>query len=159
MSSLRNAFLLLAGLVWPLAAQTADPAAWASLKRLAPGQSVQVINRKGDSFKGAFASVSEDSIAVIRNGQTVAVSRSEVSRVRVPSQKHLQHTLIGAVIGAAAGVGLGAAGAESLSQTSGGDFANLKPAIICASGGVGALLGAVIGSVIGNRGTTVYRAK
>jgi len=141
-----------------LAGPLGDPNSWENLKRLALGQSIQVIQQKGESLKGKLAGISEDSITVTRKQQTIAVPRSAVSRVRI-SGKRRTYTLIGATIGAAAGVGLGAAGGESLNQSSGGDFANLKPVITVGCGAAGALIGAMVGSLAGNRGTIVYRAQ
>jgi hypothetical protein len=44
-----------------------------------------------------------------------------------------------------------------LANTSGGDFANLKPYITAACAIVGTLVGRAIGSAIGNRHAVVYR--
>ena len=88
----------------------------------------------------------------------IAVPRSAVAQVRI-SGKRRTYLVIGTVTGVAAGVGLGAAGGESLNQSSGGDFANRKPAITIGCGAAGALIGAMVGSWVGNRGTVVYRAK
>ena len=141
-----------------LAGPRGDPSSWENLKRLAPGQSIQVAQQNGERVKGKLSGVSEDSITIARKAQTIAVPRSAVSWVRI-SGKHLTYTLVGAAIGAAAGVGLGVAGGESLNQSSGGDFANLKPAITAGCGAAGAAIGAVVGSLVGNHGTVVYRAQ
>ncbi|HTS27305.1 MAG TPA: hypothetical protein VMH81_15620 [Bryobacteraceae bacterium] len=151
--------LALACLGTNLAAWTGDLTAWASVQRLAPGQSVEVVNQKGESFSGKLESVSEESIVILGKHHTATVPRTAVKRVQIRGSRRLRCTLIGAGIGAGAGLGLGAAGAESLANSSGGDFANLKPAIIGASGAAGALIGAVVGSAVGNRGTTVYRIR
>jgi len=155
---LRTAILTLSVCGSTLAGPLGDPNSWENLKRLAPGQSIQVIQQKGESLNGKLAGVSEDAITVTRKQQTIAVPRSAVAQVRV-SGKRRRYTLIGAAIGAAAGAGLGAAGGESLNQSSGGDFANLKPAITVGCGAAGALIGAIVGSLAGNRDTIVYRAK
>jgi hypothetical protein len=141
-----------------LAAPLGDPYSWENLKRLAPGQSIQVIQQKGELLNGKLGSVSEDSITLTREQQTIAVPRSAVLRVRI-SGKRRTYTLIGAAFGAAVGLALGATGSESVNQSSGGDFANLKPVITVGCGAAGALMGAMIGSLAGNRGTIVYRAK
>ena len=159
MLSLRTLLLILAGFSSTLMAQTNDANSWPNLRRLTPGQSIEVFDHKGTAIKGTLVSVSDESIAVNAKQGTVSVPRSEVSLVRVRSGKRRMYTLIGLTIGAGAGVGLGAVGGESLAESSGGDFANLKPAIMGASGAAGALVGAIIGSVAGNRATTVYRAK
>ena len=153
------AALLVALISWNVQAQSGDRKSWQSLSRLAPGQAIEVVNKKGESWKGTFAKVSRDSIELTAKQQSVTVPRAEVSRVRLRSGRHLKYTLIGMGIGAGAGAGLGAAGGESLAETSGGDFRNLKPAIIGVSCAVGALVGALVGSLIGDRHTTVYQAK
>ena len=140
-----------------LLAQDADPRSWQNLSRLAPGQAIEVVNTKGESVKGTFASVSEESIGLTGKSRNVAIPRAEVSRVRL--RKGSKHILIGAVIGGGAGAGIGAAAGEGLAQASGGDFRNLKPGIIAAACAVGVLVGVLVGSLIGNRHTTVYRAK
>lgn len=155
---LRTAILALLVSCSALAGPVGDPSSWENLKRLAPGQSIEVAQQTGERLTGKFSRVSEDSIAVARKAQIITVPRSAVSRVRV-SGKRLTYTLIGAAIGAAGGAGLGAAGGESLNQGSGGDFANLKPAVTAGCGVAGALVGAVVGSLLGNRGAIVYRAK
>ena len=156
---LRITLLTLTGLSSALMAQSRDSNSWQSLKSLAPGRPVEVVDHKGAAIKGTLAGVSDDSITVNEKQRTLAVPRSEVSRVRVRSGKGRMYTLIGLAIGGAAGVGVGAGVAESVSKSSGGDFANLKPAIIGVSGAAGALAGAVIGSVAGNHATTVYRVR
>jgi hypothetical protein len=82
-----------------------------------------------------------------------------VARVSLRSSKRLNYTLVGLGVGAGVGAGIGAGAGESLNNTSGGDFANLKPAIIGAGCAIGALVGTLVGSGLGGRGATVYRAK
>ena len=159
MLSFRISLLLLAGLGSTVAAQTTDLNSWARVRSLTPGRPVEVIERQGAAVKGELSGVSADSITVNAKHRTVVVPRSEVSTVRVRSGKRQRYALLGAAIGAGAGLSLGVAGSESLSSGGGGDLTNLKPAITVGSGAVGALIGAVIGSVVGNRATTVYHAK
>ena len=159
MSLIRIILLVLAGLGPALMAQNGSSDSWLNVRRLAQGSPIEVVDHKGASIKGTLAEVSDDSISVAGKKGTVAVPRSEVSRVRVRSSKGRTPTLVGMAIGAGAGLGVGAAAGARLANESGGDFANLKPAIIGVSGAVGALVGAVIGSVAGNRATTVYSAK
>jgi hypothetical protein len=139
--------------------QTTDAASWQNLSRLAPGQSIEVTTRKGESLKGTFASVSEAAIGLERKHRSVAVPRAEIARVNLRSSKQRQYTLIGLAIGAGAGAGIGAGMGESLANQSGGDFSNLKPAVVAVVCGIGALAGTLVGAWLGGRGTTVYRAK
>jgi hypothetical protein len=158
---MRNTMTLLAAVLVAsnLLGRTTDAASWQNLSRLAPGQSIEVTTEKGESLKGTFASVSEGAISLERKHQSVAVPRAEVARVSLRSSKPRNYMLIGLAVGAGAGAGIGAGLGESLNNTSGGDFANLKPAIIGAGCAIGALVGILVGSWLGGRGATVYRAK
>ena len=157
---MRNTTTLLAAVLAAsnLLGQTTDAASWQNLSRLAPGQSIEVTTKKGESLKGTFASVSEGAISLDRKHRSVAVPRAEIARVNLRSGKRLNYTLVGLAVGAGAGAGIGAGAGESLNNTSGGDFANLKPAIIGAGCAIGALVGTLVGSGLGGRGATVYRA-
>jgi hypothetical protein len=158
---MRNTMTLLAAVLAAsnLLGQTTDTASWQNLSRLAPGQSIEVTTKKGESLKGTFASVSDGAISLERKHQSVAVPRAEVARVSLRSSRRRNYMLIGLAVGAGAGAGIGAGAGESLNNTSGGDFANLKPAIIGAGCAVGALVGTMVGWGLGGRGATVYRAK
>jgi len=142
-----------------LLGQTTDASSWRNLSRLAPGQSIQVTTKKGESLKGTFATVSEESISLERKHQSVAVPRAEVARVSLRSSKRLNYTLIGLGVGAGVGAGIGAGAGGRIANESGGDFDNLKPAIIAAGCAIGALVGTLVGSWLGGRGATVYRAR
>ena len=158
---MRNTMKLLAALLAAsnLLGQTTDTASWRNLSRLAPGQSIEVTTKKGESLKGTFASVSDGAISLERKHQSVAVPQAEVARVSLRSSKPRNYMLIGLAVGAGAGAGIGAGMGESLANESGGDFRNLKPAIIAVVCGIGALVGTLVGSWLGGRGATVYRAK
>ena len=158
---MRNTMTLLAAVMAAsnLLGQATDASSWRILSRLAPGQSIEVTTRKGESLKGTFANVSEGSISLERKRGNAAVPRAEVARVSLRTSKRMNYTLVGLAVGAGAGAGIGAGAGESLNNTSGGDFANLKPAIIGAGCAIGALVGTLVGSWLGGRGTTVYRAK
>ena len=142
-----------------LLGQTTDAASWQNLSRLAPGQSIEVTTKKGESLKGTFANVSEGSISLVRKSQNVAVPRAEIARVSLRTSKRRNYTLTGLAIGAGAGAGIGAGMGESLANESGGDFRNLKPAVIAVVCAIGAGVGALVGSWLGGRGATVYRAQ
>ena len=158
---MRNTMALLGAVLAAsnLLGQISDAASWQNLSRLAPGQSIEVTTKKGESLKGTFASVSEESISLERKHQNVAVPRAEVARVSLRASKRRKYTLIGLGIGAGAGAGIGAGAGESLANASGGDFANLKPAITAVVCVIGAGVGALVGAGLGGRGATVYRAK
>jgi hypothetical protein len=158
---MRNTMTLLSAVLAAsnLLGQATDAASWQNLSRLAPGQSIAVTTKKGESLKGTFVTVSEGAISLERKHQSIAVPRAEVARVSLRSSKQRQYMLIGLGVGAGAGAGIGAGMGESLANESGGDFRNLKPAIIAVVCGIGALVGTLVGSWLGGRGATVYRAK
>ena len=135
-----------------LLGQTSDAASWQNLSRLAPGQSIEVTTKKGESLKGTFASVSEGAISLDRKHQSVAVPRAEIERVNLHSSKQWKYGLAGLGVGAGIGAGAGAGFAEK----SGGDYKNQIIVGMCV---IGALVGSLVGAGLGWRGTTVYRAK
>ena len=135
-----------------LLGQTTDAASWQNLSRLAPGQSVEVTTKKGESLKGTFASVSEESISLERKHQSVAVPRAEIARVNLRSSKQWKYALAGLGVGAGIGAGAGA----GFAQKSGGDYGKQITVGMCV---IGALVGSLVGAGLGWRGTTVYRAK
>src|ERR1035441_4169300 len=155
---MRNTVALLAAVLAAsnLLGQTTDAASWRNLSRLVPGQSIAVTTKKGESLKGTFVNVSEASISLERKHQSVAVPQAEVARVSLRSSKPRNYMLIGLAVGIGAGAGIGAGMGESLANESGGDFRNLKPAVIAVVCVIGALVGTLVGSWLGGRGATVY---
>ena len=143
----------------PMLASDSSGSAWQNLRQLAAGQEIEVTNTAGKTVRGTFGSFSDQSISLHEKQQETVVLRAEVSRVRLRPARRGRYALIGAAVGAGAGAGLGAGLGESLANSSGGDFRNLKPAIIGLSAVFGALVGLVVGSALGSRHTTVYRAK
>lgn len=129
---------------------------WQNFKQLVAGQEIEVTTSNGRSVQGAFISFSAQLITLQRKQKEVTIPRTDVSRVRLRQAHRRRYMWIGAALGAGAGAGVGAGIGENVANESGGDFRNLKPAIIGVSAGVGALLGALIGSVIGSRHTTIY---
>ena len=132
---------------------------WQNLRQLTAGQEIEVDKTKGSPVRGTFIAFTDESISLRENQQETAVPRAEVLRVRLRPAGRGKYTWIGLAVGAGAGAGAGAGIAEGLSNRSGGDFKNLKPAIIGLSAGLGALVGLVVGSSLGGRHTTIYRAK
>ena len=151
---MRNTMTLLAAVLAAsnLLGQTTDVASWQNLSRLAPGQSIEVTTKKGESLKGTFASVSEGAISLDRKHQSAAVPRAEIERVNLRSSKQWKYALVGLGVGAGIGAGAGAGFAEK----SGGDYEKQITVGMCV---IGALVGTLVGSWLGGRGATVYRAK
>ncbi len=126
---MRNTMTLLAAVLVAsnLLGQTTDAASWQNLSRLAPGQSIEVTTKKGESLKGTFANVSEGSISLVRKSQNVAVPRAEIARVNLRSSKRLKYTLVGLESGRVQAPASAQARARASANESGGDFKNLKP--------------------------------
>ena len=142
-----------------LAADYHDPTSWQNLQQLTIGRPIEVTKINGESLKGSFISFVDQSITLHTAKQEITIGRKDVSRVRLRSAKGRRSTWIGAAIGAGAGAGVGTGIGEHVADTSGGDFRNLKPAIIGASAGVGALVGAIVRNLIGTRHSTIYSSK
>jgi len=136
-----------------------DLTAWQNLHQLVIGQEIEVKTSDGRSLQGPFVGFDDQSIGLHRKQQDITIPRTVVSRVRLHPGKSRGYTWIGAVLGAGAGAGVGAGIGEHVANQSGGDFRNLKPAIIGVSAGIGALVGAIIGSVTGGRHTTIYHVR
>ena len=151
---MRNTMTLLAAVLAAsnLLGQTTDAASWQNLSRLAPGQSIEVTTKKGESLKGTFASVSEGAISLDRKHQSAAVPRAEIERVNLRSSKQWKYALVGLGVGAGIGAGVGA----GFAQKSGGDYGKQITVGMCV---IGALVGSLVGAGLGWRGTIVYRAK
>jgi hypothetical protein len=132
---------------------------WQNLGTLAAGQEIEIERTNGTAVKGAFTGFTDQSVSVRRKSQEIAIPRAEVSKVRVRRAGSRKCAWIGAAVGAGVGAGAGAGIGEGVANKSGGDFSNLKPAIVGISAGVGALVGVLIGTAAGNRNTIVYAAR
>ena len=88
---------------------------WERLKHLAAGDEVQVVLKDGKSYTGKFQSFSDEAIVVRSSAGEQTLSRQAVLRV---SAKKDSHRMRNAIIGAAAGcgVGLGIAAGYASSQ-------------------------------------------
>ncbi len=150
--------VLIAALIVSVTAQARDRSSWENVSKLSSGERIEVTKKSREVVKGTFVSVAADSLQ-LRDGQLdVAVSRSDVSRIRRAKAGH-KGMWIGLAVGAGAGAGIGAGAAEATSNASGGDFANLKPAITAVIAAIGAIAGLGIGYWIDSRHQTIYDVK
>jgi hypothetical protein len=127
---------------------------WSDLRGLRVGQGIEVIESSMKRHGGEFVSVSDEMLTLQEKGSDVSVKRQDIVRVSTASgARRGEHTVIGLVVGAAGGAGIGAAaGSESKGW-------------VGLSEGVGALVGiaidatsgAIVGTVIPAH-TTIYRA-
>lgn len=152
--------LILLTLATPDSLRAREPVSrsWDALQQISPGQSIQVTQPAGRSVSGTFVRVAEQSLVIQNKQGEITLARAEVLRVRLPAKHGRRNTWIGAGVGAAAGAGAGFGIAEQVASESGGDFANLRPAIVAVTAGVGALIGALLGSTLGGRSVTIYQA-
>ena len=155
---LRQNRLLLAvliGLVWVGAASGAADD-WTRTASVAPGSRVIVKTFSGEERRGTFRAAGANSVSLTVNGLDLEIQRSEVARIRVytPSRR-LRNVLIGAAIGAAAGIGAGFATCPTCAgERSAGEFQQRL--------GLGGLAGAGIGAATGMLGSpykTVYNRR
>ncbi len=159
MKVLLASVLLIALLTPPQLLAASNGTSWQNLNNISSGQPLKVRKSDGATVNGTFASVSADSLHLLVNQQDISMARSEISQVQRQLPGHHKAMWLGLAIGAGAGAGIGAGVAEGVSSTSGGDFANLKPAIIGIVVAAGALAGLAIGSVLDSRHNTLYKAK
>ena len=92
-----------------LAAAREGQESWDSLKRLQPGQKIEVVDVSMKYINGTFVSLSEEGISLQTKAGPVTIERTKVVRVSVPGGKRTRNALIGLAIGAAGGAALGAA--------------------------------------------------
>jgi hypothetical protein len=130
---------------------------WQNLRQLSATRGIEVVKKDGEAVKGSLARFSDDAITLQTKQGEVTVVRTDVSRVRLRSHR-TRNTLIGAGIGAGAGAAVGAGLGVRLENESGGDFANLKGAVIGGFAAAGALVGAITGTFLGGRHAEIYRA-
>lgn len=127
---------------------------WASVMERAPGHRVEVVTQKMKAYQGEVTVVDENSLTLRTGRDVITLARPEVYRVslRTPS-KRVRNALIGAAIGAGAGIALGAAAFGNTSES--GETAG---AIGC-YGPIGAAAGAVIGAAVPTGSETLYRTE
>jgi hypothetical protein len=127
---------------------------WSDLRGLKVGQGIEVIESSMKHHSGEFISVSDELLTLQESGSDVSIKREDVVRVSTASgARRGEHAVIGLVVGAAGGAGIGAAaGSESKGW-------------VGLSEGVGALVGIAIGATSGGivgavipAHTTLYRA-
>jgi hypothetical protein len=129
---------------------TAD---WTAVQSLSSGEKIVVHTKDGDRLTGRFESATDQAINFTHDGKKVSLTRESIKRVQLNRGKsRLNGTLLGAAIGAGAGL---AAGAIISSK---GDI-NVAPTIggLTALGaGIGAGIGAALAK--GNENVTIYEA-
>jgi hypothetical protein len=149
------------------AAQPAiEKANWAALQKLAPGEPVLVALNGAQSFQGQFRTLTDEAIEVHLTAGDRTFPREKVFRVSTKVQSHRgRHALIGVLVGAGAGLAIGAAADHGGGTKCGPSgpflcgnwFPNLGKEILTP---VGAIMGGVVGVVLPAGGwREVYRAR
>ena len=115
---------------------------WDSLKQLAPGQEVRVVELSMKFHDGKFVSVSDERLFLSTKEESVTCERENILRVSLRKPSHrVRNTLIGAVAGGVAG--------GFLSNTSTTKAASIP---------MGAIIGAPLGVAIPTGGSReIYR--
>jgi len=128
---------------------------WENLRRLRPGQKIQVVQTDLKSWSGPFVSFSAESVALKAAEGDRTVPRAQVLRVSLHGGKRLRNALIGAAIGGGAGAGIGAAAGGC--STRPWAFCGSRGLTAAAVGLIGALAGGGAGAAIPGS-TVLYRA-
>jgi len=140
--------LLVPGFGWAKSSQDN----WGNLKQLAPGQKIEVVDSKMKTLKGAFVSVSEESISLQVGKSEESISRADVVRVSVRDTSHrarnmlLASGVIGGIALIPAAIGLG------INSNEGNSCPACVAAIVAGFGG-----GAALGAIPAYR--TIFRVK
>src|SRR5215831_2555051 len=133
---------------------------WAAIMTVQPGEKLAIRLKNGQTVEGKLSSVSESGLALASGGKTAEINREDTQRVyRIAGVSPKRPTLIGAAIGAAGGVGLGAT-AGNCKNAAVICFNRSKtiPVGAAVGAGVGALVGLAIGKARHKR-MLVYEAK
>jgi len=127
---------------------------WSDLRGLRVGQGIEVIESNMKHHGGEFVSVSDEMLTLQEKGSDVSVKRQDIVRVSTASgARRGEHTVIGLVVGAAGGAGIGAAAGSGSKG-----WVGLSEGVGALVGiAIGASSGAIVGTVIPAH-TTIYRA-
>jgi len=133
----------------PVAAQSPS---WDTLKQLTAGRQIRVVSNDSKSYKGQFQALTGDAIVIHSKGADQTVPRQSVKLISSKRPGHRgRHALIGAAIGAGAGLSTGGAIASGCFCT-----ANQVRAVATPLFGV---LGAAIGAALPTGGwQELYRS-
>ena len=138
------------GLPYASLAQS-NPADWANLSALHPGQSIQVTDTALKAHPGTFLSVSDTAISFSDVSGEKSVQKQDVRSVKLMENRHrLRNTVIGAGVGAGAGAGIVAGTWES------GGFLGGKGVGAAVGAVIGGISGAVVGALVPSH-STIYR--
>ena len=99
--------LLLLASTSPLAA--CEGSDWSAIERLRPGQPLEVVDAAMKTHHGAFGAAGHEDLTVQTASGPLLLKRTEVARVTLrENSRRARHALIGAAIGAGAGLAVAA---------------------------------------------------
>ncbi len=128
-------------------AQEASPpwfGTWEAVKAIPPGDKVEIKLKNGRTVKGEVASVSDTAIIVGSGSKSVTTARDDVQQLfRIIKTSSRKPVLVGALVGAGAGVVIGASLDDGRSKLSAPEVAVV--------GLVGAGLGFLVGRLFRNK--------
>jgi len=136
---------------------------WDNLKGLRPGQEIRVVMNNVKSYQGEFESLTDGGITLRLAAGEQTLARKDILRVSSKGQKHrARNALIGAAVGAGAGLVIGLAANHIQRNCTNNSFGCGLPDLDRENiiTPVGALAGAVVGAVAPTgRWHEVYRAR
>lgn len=135
----------------PLAAR--DGSDWNAVERLRPGQQVEVVDSSMRTHRGEFGAAGPEELSVQTASGPLLLKRPEVARVTLrENSKRARHALLGAAIGAGAGLAVAAIVNPRFANEGRGNLAY----------GIATPLGAGLGAALGAAAPgfeTIYRAR
>lgn len=138
-----------------LRAGEAPSESWENLRTLNRGETVEVVDRRMKSHRGAFDAYGEDTITVLSDGRLSSFAREEVASVkRIGRPRRGRNALLGLAAGGAAGLVAGVIKGASYHES--GETPVFVGVLTPIGAGIGAGIGAAISS---SREVTVYRAR
>ena len=152
-SSVFAAFLLAAPWSFLQSAQALENS-WDNLRQLRPGERIEIVDARTKSHRGEFAAYATEGISLSRNGGVITIRRAEVASIkRIGESRRRRNILLGAAIGAAAGLAIGAIRGKTYHEE------GETTVFMAVWTPIGTGIGAAIGAVLPTRGeVTVYRA-
>lgn len=127
---------------------------WDNLRQLRPGETIEVVDARMKSHRGAFATSTPEAISLRHDGRALSVPRAEVASVkRFRAARRGRNTLVGLALGAAGGLAFGAIRGKTYHEE------GETPVFVLVWTPIGAGIGAGVGAALPTGGqVTVYRA-
>ena len=127
---------------------------WDNLRQLRPGERIEVVDAKMKSNTGDFATYTEQEMSLRQDGREMTIPRAEVASVKRRGESHRRrNVLLGAAIGAAGGLAVGAIRGRTYHEV--GETTVFMAVWTPIGAGIGAAAGAVLPA---RSEVTVYRA-